>query len=57
MRRNILFRYLEDVPVHDEQLDNIKNILHRPYEDLSDLLDLLDDESSDYERQNQGLAE
>jgi hypothetical protein len=57
MTRNMLFRYLEDVPARDEQLKNISEILHRPYDDLSDLGDLVDDESADFEPKDQGLAE
>jgi hypothetical protein len=57
MIRNTHFRYLEDVPARDEQLENIRNILRRAYGDLSELADLVDDESADHEPKDQSLAE
>lgn len=46
--RNIAFRYLEDIPASEEQLAHVQEILERPYEDLSELSELVEDEAQEF---------
>lgn len=54
---NPYFRYIEDVPISPEQEKHIETILYKPIEDLSELTELVEDESADYYREDHGLEQ
>ena len=55
---NSFIRYLHPVLVTVEQLERIEQILNLPVDDVSELSQLVDDESTDYkDRMDEGLEE
>ena len=54
--KNSAFIYLEARPISTEQEEHIERILQTPYEDLSELVELVEDESTDdREQTDEGL--
>lgn len=49
---NSAFRYLEDIPVSEEQLETIRTILYAPH---SEALELIENEAIDASRTDDGL--
>lgn len=46
--RNRAVIYMSGQPASEEQLANVKDIMERPYDDLSELAELVEDESKEF---------